>query len=805
MSKFPTKIDSDIELPFINDNITEIGGDAINALRDAVFAIEQEVGAGATSSDRASGIVGSIAARLGISINPDGTIKASALTSLGLVTLPITNAQIAANAGIPESKLVLDHRTQDLFNYITDLSSGVNTALGWISVSGVKLEAHLLGTIYRHTLNQIDVNSPFLSSKFRSVRDNTSAYSLINDMNNELLAHQWADGTGTATNVTTNNGSTYPSTYAHTSSGIFLNTSRFSTIPQTAQDLQQFAEFIDSSSLFLYGTRIQNLYSSGISRSSRSSYLALDGYGTPLVPPTQVTTYFLNTGASSTPIDDIVNGDDMIEFKPSAGDMSSNSFDEKFALVKVGDIVRVNYGTVETQFVIKEKKYTQSPQKYFVRIAGKNLLYTTTASARIDKPLFNNNKSGVLAIAAANNNFDLPSLIVGSPRGAMALGLGFNPDQLDSTHYMLYLALYPNGVPSDGYTVLPSIDVTGNRGTTPGKYTLDSIVEATNTAFRTAGFNYRFIAFSYQGEFGVMLADSYNNAGFSIISAAVTSTGIYDQTATEINFKNNVVGIFSSGTLMPQDALGFGSFGSGIASPPFMTSYGSTTAAMLPTKLFLPLKRNNYYVNGIEKDRLSLEVGQVLDTYGDGYWVATIISATPNAGRVTTTYKVLLDLSSSNLKVGKTLVIQSDGYAGGGLVDYGRFIIQSINISCAPNAYTEITVYDSVHAQGASPAAVLGVGGRVALYFCADSVSFNKENSNDTSPITAPFKRHFEAYTDQNGSTFTHERGRVNTSGGIADSNGTYVTVNDSTLHTYSELAKLNILKISPKLIWFSK
>jgi hypothetical protein len=799
MSKFPSDFDDDTTLPFVNDNITEIGGEAINSLRDAVFALEQNLGL------TAAGTTPSVSARLGVAFNPDGTLKPSAITSLGLVTLPITDIQISATAQIAESKLRLDHRTQDLFNYIRDLSNDINLSLGWISATGVKLEPHLIGALYRHALQQIDVDpdpNRFLKNKFNALRNNTDSYFLVNDINDELLTHQWADGSPfTAPNpIFTFNGSIYPANFAHTASGIFLNTSRFSTIPQTADDLQQFADFIDSSSIFLYGTRIQNLYSNGISRVSRSASLSTDGYGAPIIPPTPAIAYLLNIGTSSSPVDDINHGDDIIEFKPAAADQTSNSFDEKFALVKIGDIVRINYGTVEVPFVIKEKKYIQNVgnKKYIVRIAGKNLMYAPNASARIDKPLFNGNKYGVMSVAAANNNFApvTPSLIIGTPRGGQALGLGFNPDQFDATHYLLYLAIYPTGFPQDGYTILPPIDVTGNQGSTPGKYTLDSVVEATNNAFRQVGYNYRFIAFSYQGEFGVMLADSYNNAAFSILSAVVSPDGQYDPLGTTVNFQNNVVGIFSTPFLFALDPLGFGPFGANLASPPFMTTYGSAEASQNPTKLFVPLKRNNYYVNGIEREKLSLEEGQALDGYGDGYWVATVHaqSVFPGpvpTGRVNTTYRIALDLEASNLKEGKTIVIQSLG--AGTLTDFGRFIIQSVTFGCAPNEFTDIEVYDAVHATAISPVPTLGLGSKVAIYFNSDSVSFNKESSTDTTSV-APFKRHFEVFADQNGLNFTHERGRFNASAST-------ITINGSVpLLTFSELTKLDVIKISPKI-----
>jgi hypothetical protein len=802
---FPNSLDTDVTLPVINNNITEIGDLAINALRDLAFNLENYLGLGL------NGTQPSLAARLGVAILPNGNLNPSALTSLGLVTLPITQNQIANNAGIPESKLMLNYRTSDLFNYIQDLSRNVNSSLGWISTTGIQLEPHLLGAIYRHSLDQIDVSHnqtffPYLNNVFRVPRNNLEAYFLINDINNELLAHQWADSypLSNTQNIITNSGASYPSNYAHLASGIFLQTSVFTTIPQTANNVQLFAEFVDESSLLLLGSRIQNLYANGISRNSRSSSLSLDGYGQLIVPPTPATTFLRNTNNINQPVDDINHGDDIVQFTPSSGD--GYLFASYFAAVNVGNIIRVNYGTVEVDFVILEKKYISNTNTYIVRIDGKNLFYTTNAIASVNQQLFNNNKYGVLAMAPVSiTGFTAePSLIIGAPRGAQTLGLNFNADLFDSTHYFLYLALCPNGSPQNGYLVLPGIDVTGNQGVTPGQYTLETIVAATNAAFQAPGYNYRFIAFQYQGEFGVMLADSYNDAAFSICSVVLNSSGVPDPGITAATFPNNVIGVLPGVNGTTPDPLGLGPQGSNSASPPYQGSVTTVAAALQPTKIFVPLKRNMYYVDGVEKEQMELDVEQSLDGYGDGYWVGTVINVNPIGDRVEVTYSIPLDLSTSQLKIGKTLVIQSLGEGGTFPTDFGRYIIDNVVFSACMSATpsTTITVYDAVHGIGTSPAPVISVGSIVGVYFNSSSVSFNAETATDFI-VVSPFKRHFEVFIDEEAHTFTHERGRFylnNTALSNLDTppSGTYLLGNTQ----FS--GNLNLISISPKLQGFS-
>lgn len=798
MSNYPNSYDNNATLPPVNDNITEIGGDAINSARSAIISIEKTLGL------VPQGSVPTVSERLNASLNPDGSIKPSAIASMGLVTLPITNVQIDTNAGIKESKLSLDHKTQDLYNYLTDVNSKTNQAIGWISTTGLKLDPHIYGAVYRHVLSHIDVSqntNEYFKNKFNLLRDNSSAFSALSGLNDEFVIHQHLDGSPSVAlqNVPLLGGGSIPSYFAHAAGGINVNSSTFTVIPQEINDLQKLAEFIDAAGIFLYGSRIQNLYSNGIPKISRSSSLTSDGYGSAVCEEVPAIAYLLNGNLNSAPFDDIDEGDDIIQLKPQGSLLTDRIFDQQFSHVKVGDIIRVNYGLLAAQFLIKEKKYIDagSDSKFYVRIVGKNLLHTETASVRIDRPLVNNNKFGVLATAAANNTFnEMPSLIVGTARGAMCLGNGFNADHFDSSHYMLYLALYPTGNPLDEIVQLPGIDVTGDAGKSEGTYTLSSIVEATNNAFRKAGYNYRFIAYSNMGEFGIMLADSYNNASFSVISAIYNDDGAVNTSSTSSTLPKNVIDLTNVGDWIP-DPLGFNKAGAAIASPLPAPTFTSSARAVIPTFIFRPLKRNNYYVNGIEREKFALDVGQSPDLFGDGYWTADLYAQNVFPGlRVETTFRINQNLASSGLKPGKTVVIQKIGV--GTNVDFGRFIVKETIFECSPaSPYTQFTVYDAVHGKGSSPnSEVLSPvepNQQVAVYLGPDSVSFNLENSSDATAVTTPFKRFHEVYVNDAGKTFTHERSRIN----ISNSS---IVVNGATLFTNSELSKLNILSVSPKL-----
>src|SRR5260221_8130581 len=327
MSNYPFDFDDDATIPRIENNITELADITVNALRDVAFSVEAELGLGA------SGSMGSVAARLNVSILANGTINPSALTGLGLVVLPITNAEISPTAAIAESKLNLTHTTSSLYTLYQSLTTSVNTINGFISTIGIQVSPHIAGSAYNHLLEHIKINSSSVyRNRFNLNRNNTNSNTLLLDINSDISNHERADGTvpGTPATFQTLSGEVVPSEFAHAASGIHINPSTFSTIPQANDDLQKFAEYVDSSSLLLIGGRIQNLYANGIPRTSRSEMLLVDGYGEPVVSPTTATSYLRGVPPAGSPLtepfDDINGGDDVVLFNPSGTAQSTNNF-----------------------------------------------------------------------------------------------------------------------------------------------------------------------------------------------------------------------------------------------------------------------------------------------------------------------------------------------------------------------------------------------------------------------------------------------------------------------------------------------
>lgn len=785
MVNWPSDFDTDATIPRVDNNITEIGDSVINSIREAIFNLQDELGL------NPSGSAGSVVNFLLTSHNADGTIKASALTSVGLATLPIVDNQVASNAGIKESKLALDHGTSDLHTLITANSTLLNSVSAFSTTTNSDLLTHIAGgnllsdgsTAGRHVASHIDINSIPSDS-----RDSAFTWSgLIDKDGNQRSAGNVAKALEEINDaLVTHENST--DTTIHPATAVSINTDDFTELPTTLSNVQEALDAIDDTDRLQIGVHRAIQHSNGIPPTARSqSFINPDGYNSSVVPSTKAFAYLTRVPAT-TPQDNQTTGDDIVKFIP---DNSNFLFDSQFSAVKPGDIIRVNYGGFESSYSVDEKRHTPGSE-WIVRLNGVNLANADGyidgyAFARIDRPLFDDNTFGVLSVAPANNDIDpsiQSSVIVGHPRAATVLGLDFDPNQIDSSHYNLYLQLYPTGNPSDKIITLPAIDVTGNQGASPGQYTLDTLINTTNRAFRAAGYNYRFIAFGHNGQFGVQLADSISGAAFSIVSGELSGS-----TLIEGSFTNNVIGDALDGL----DALGFGAAKANVASPQYAASFTSSISALTPTKVISPFKKRSYIVNGVRRD----DFAATPLTTDDGYWDATITNKTTiGSTTVETEYTINIDLSSAGLEIGKTLTVQptiSFSDASYSDNDYGRFFIKAVSFNRAcptdPIDKTIITVVNSVHSDGSPIGFTSSIGLDVRIHFGEDSVSFNSLNLINGVSTGIDYNRLHELFVDENGNTFTHERARMPKQSGSA-----------TLLETNS---RWNIRDISPKLNGF--
>jgi hypothetical protein len=185
LSKYPGQLDTNAELIPVADNATELAAEHINALRDAIFAIERTLGI------NPHGSAADLTTRLDQTLNPDGTFKAAALVAAGLIALPITNAMIGSAAAISESKLDLDVGTQALQNQISSNDIDIAYLQSMYNALVVTLSNHVSGTAQRHDGYHIDI-----AGGLESAPSITTVGQALEFIYNALLVHKSSSATG---------------------------------------------------------------------------------------------------------------------------------------------------------------------------------------------------------------------------------------------------------------------------------------------------------------------------------------------------------------------------------------------------------------------------------------------------------------------------------------------------------------------------------------------------------------------------------------------------------------------------------
>lgn len=258
---FPNDFDSDLEIQRVDDNITEIGGDVINSLRDAVFMIERVVGL------NPQGTKPSLSERVNVSIDEDGRIRSDAIGALGLASLPITNAHVGDDAGILESKLDLDFSTQSLKNSINSLATDISGAQSGISTLASSLSLHILGQGNFHDGYDIKINSegdPQIG--LAGLHSATVGDALIELVS--LLVSGNPDS-GIAPHMDLN----LPYVVKHRASEIAVDASGFEIIDRTVTDVQAAFDSVDAKQGAFGARHLDVFHANGILREVSSGEL----------------------------------------------------------------------------------------------------------------------------------------------------------------------------------------------------------------------------------------------------------------------------------------------------------------------------------------------------------------------------------------------------------------------------------------------------------------------------------------------------------------------------------------------------
>ena len=154
-SKYPDKLDTSVEIPVVRDNITEIGSDVLNSLRSAIFNIEKTLG---INPQGAAG--NTVSSRLNNAIDANGNITKDALDRSGILSGPISNADVSKVAAISEDKLNLNFPTQLLQDQISILDNRIALFIKSLEELNALLSAHVHpDAINRHYATSIRVRS----------------------------------------------------------------------------------------------------------------------------------------------------------------------------------------------------------------------------------------------------------------------------------------------------------------------------------------------------------------------------------------------------------------------------------------------------------------------------------------------------------------------------------------------------------------------------------------------------------------------------------------------------------------------
>ncbi len=489
MSQFPDNLDTDADLPYISNNITEIGAEAINAIREAIFAIEATLGRNAQGSES------SLASRLDAVLNPDGTFKAAALIAAGLIALPITNEMVGDSAAIAESKLDLEHSTQSLYNQI--ISNDIDIAALQAAINGILANflAHISGSSFQHDGFQILLDSDYPNSVPPAAAPLTSISlgDAFYELKNEYFDHIDSEKVG-----------------AHNAASIALDTSALEVL--TSENLQDAIEELEGiSGTFLIDHR-DDLHANGFSNFANYR----DGYGLnrQILPDTRGDTVevYISTDRRT------------IEFTGyTIGSYNVNPGDVVVINTPTSAAGRYTIDSIGARSAIGSKPALTSSQLYL----AEHIQYDGYAEAAIFSPSSISTLKGNMAPTIHQSDIRVDSIQVARPNAAKILSLGINPRFITSSDT---LGIEVGVGPGLSRTIqVDSLDLDRDLATSVPP-TIDTVVQRINHVFQNRSDGNAFPAAAYRVGDELLLSHNWSGSDdyyIKVTSTDSTQTGLY--------------------------------------------------------------------------------------------------------------------------------------------------------------------------------------------------------------------------------------------------------------------------------------
>lgn len=478
MTKYPSELDTDAELPRVDDAVTEIGGQAIDALRQAMLAVE------ATLGTSPQGSTASLVNRLAVALNDDGTLKASALVAAGLIALPITNSMVGASAAIAESKLDLDVATQVLQNQIN--SSEVDILALQESFTDIvnDFNQHVDGTAFQH--DSFDI---LLGAVLTGI-SGTTVGAALTEINSDAIAHAATSAVAAhqAGNIAT--------------SGIFGG--------ESVTNVQQALEALDDASEVLLTKHRDDHHANGIS--NWANYAGGYNSNHQLVPAT--------LGATATAL--ILSGSrNVIDF------ISLNLESLK---VKQGQMLVVQDTVSAGEYIIDDVG-PRDPvgSKALLTSAQLEIVGTFPDDGYVTTQIFGQSSlqqfKTTLAPTIHQSDIRVDSVQFARPNAARVLSLGFDPGQITASSTLdLVLGVGPSLIRS---ITINNLHLDRN-GAAASPITLDSVIGRINSVFQNRVDGNAIPAAAYKVGGELMLCHNWNDSSDFYLSVASTGTGNFE-------------------------------------------------------------------------------------------------------------------------------------------------------------------------------------------------------------------------------------------------------------------------------------